>query len=372
MDIEKLGEILKELPQSEKNEETIFGAGGRNYFENPTTDLLAFFARSDSPHGFSEILVSALLSFFEGEERLSIGKVIAERELRTTKGGRIDLFLESSDWVLVIENKIKSNLKNNDLNDYCKSTEEDEYYKDKTKKFFMVLAPSNMSDGLPNCDSWISVSVTYEQLLSKLEEYFDFKDGKGIFKREGKWGVFFREFYLHLKEIAMPDKIDEKARQFAVRHFKKLKEASDLKNSFIDDLQDRLEKYLSGQLNFELQTRLHNWPGGTVSALRYQSREWNKDSDVVLCLDCKNEELKLSVRLYAGSVKDVGKEIIREKLGNNLGGSWRKGKESWAESKGTILAWEEFLNGYDYEDIKEKMLERIKLLDEFEKARKGV
>lgn len=262
MDIEKLGEILKELPQSEKNEETIFGAGGRNYFENPTTDLLAFFARSDSPHGFSEILVSALLSFFEGGERLSIGKVIAERELRTTKGGRIDLFLESSDWVLVIENKIKSNLKNNDLNDYCKSTEEDEYYKDKTKKFFMVLAPSNMSDGLPNCDSWISVSVTYEQLLSKLEEYFDFKDGKGIFKREGKWGVFFREFYLHLKEIAMPDKIDEKARQFAVRHFKKLKEASDLKNSFIDDLQDRLEKYLSGQLNFELQTRLHNWPGG--------------------------------------------------------------------------------------------------------------
>lgn len=76
--------------------------------------------------------------------------------------------------------------------------------------------------------------------------------------------------------------------------------------------------------------------------------------------------------MYAGSVKDVGKEIIREKLGNNLGGSWRKGKESWAESKGTILAWEEFLNGYDYEDIKEKMLEKIKLLDEFEKARKGV
>ena len=37
---------------------TVFSVGGRGYYENPTTDLLAFFLRPDAEHGLKEGVTS--------------------------------------------------------------------------------------------------------------------------------------------------------------------------------------------------------------------------------------------------------------------------------------------------------------------------
>lgn len=62
MDIHQLKELIdaiKALPKPEVPEPTLFSIGGKGYFENPTTDILAFFCNSEEVHAvFVNIVVT--------------------------------------------------------------------------------------------------------------------------------------------------------------------------------------------------------------------------------------------------------------------------------------------------------------------------
>lgn len=58
--VESLAKILKRLPVQIERESTIFSIGARGHFENPTTEVLAFFCDSAGEHGLGDLVLSSL------------------------------------------------------------------------------------------------------------------------------------------------------------------------------------------------------------------------------------------------------------------------------------------------------------------------
>lgn len=54
--IEALLDRIKAIPKMDPRERTIFEIGSRGYYENPTTDILAFFVDNNAEHGLKALL----------------------------------------------------------------------------------------------------------------------------------------------------------------------------------------------------------------------------------------------------------------------------------------------------------------------------
>ncbi|MCW1874982.1 PD-(D/E)XK nuclease family protein [Erwinia sp. INIA-01] len=95
MDLSVLEELLirlKSLPAAEKSETNIFSVGARGHYENPVSDLLAFFIDPDAPHGLNTLVLGAFLECLSSDVDASLLSPPA-REVMTQKGTRIDLLL---------------------------------------------------------------------------------------------------------------------------------------------------------------------------------------------------------------------------------------------------------------------------------------
>lgn len=189
MDLPALEELLthlKSLPVAEKSETNIFSVGARGHYENPVSDLLAFFIDPDAPHGLNTLVLGALLECLPAHVDASLLSPPA-REVMTQKGTRIDLLLESKEWAMVLENKIWHQL-NNPFNDYSGYLEQK--HPDK-KPFLVVLSPEGLAPA-----GWTGIS--YSMFISVLSP------GLGmacITSPLNKWQVLLREFILHLEAL---------------------------------------------------------------------------------------------------------------------------------------------------------------------------
>ena len=146
-----------------KREKTVFSIGGKGYYENPISDVLAFFIDPREEHKFETLLLSSifkLLNITNNNVNLDKDSVeIVEREAVTPNGNRIDLIVVGKDWVLVIENKIYHDLLNplGDYESYIKSR-----YPDKTA-YYAILSINEIY-GIP--DPW--ENIFYEDLKVKI------------------------------------------------------------------------------------------------------------------------------------------------------------------------------------------------------------
>src|SRR6185436_11838084 len=88
--------------RAHSEEKNIFALGGRGYYENPTTDLLAFFAHPQETHDFGDLVLKSLFDclYEKGLRRgLLVGDLVGDpsREESTQLGNRIDLLIEGMD-----------------------------------------------------------------------------------------------------------------------------------------------------------------------------------------------------------------------------------------------------------------------------------
>src|SRR5438128_3626265 len=110
MGIKKLQELFQQIgdlpvPSRETN---IFSIGGRGYYEEPTSDLLAFFLDPSAEHGLGDLLLACLAELL-GEAPFPLE--LEERPIReyaTRDQNRIDILLQGTGWMMAIENKIRS------------------------------------------------------------------------------------------------------------------------------------------------------------------------------------------------------------------------------------------------------------------------
>jgi hypothetical protein len=177
-EVGKLGGTGRKAP-------SLFALGGRGYYENPTSDLLAFFMRPDGVHGLGDLFLVPFLECMPppGSPPLDLSRVSVNREVPTS-GGRIDLLVLGPDWCLVIENKIRHG-QVNPFTDY------ERYARDlRPRSFFAVLSP----EGRCAQPGWVGVS--YRSYLAALRGRVSRRIEKSA---PGKWLVFAEELILHLE-----------------------------------------------------------------------------------------------------------------------------------------------------------------------------
>ncbi|MCW8308870.1 PD-(D/E)XK nuclease family protein [Acidiphilium sp. PA] len=199
-------------------EKTFFDVGMRGYYENPMSDILAFYLNPAEQHHFGDSILKEFLSCCDlnGLDPILIGAPIRER-------GHIDIFLESKDWALVIENKILHHA-NNPFGEYERRARD--YAGAEKRIHFVILAPYDPK--IPNW-KWIPTNLFIASLklfLSSITSH-------------NKWHVLFADFLTSLERILEPMKhntLTEADFQYLSDNLGKVKQVSDLLEAYYDSI----------------------------------------------------------------------------------------------------------------------------------------
>ena len=339
-----LGKIA-ELPSPEEKEATIFSIGARGHFENPTTDVLAFFLDNNASHGLGSTALEALLELLPDEVSSSLNANLVstpEREVATENGNRIDLLLESDEWGMVLENKIFHN-QNNPFDDYeaCAVKR----YGNK-QLVYVVLSPSGNA---PSGWHGVSYPALVNALKGKLAACF-------ISQPMNKWLVLLREFILHLEQLMTNgSEVSEQTSEFVLEHLDEIHNAQELKDRVISLLVDECKRYLETEFEGrEVQTRVHHWSG--YPAMRFSLTDWDTESDVVLHLSTEHERV---VNAYIFQLRDqylAAQEVLAKE----------DCSRHWIEKSGTVAGFQTKLATTDKADMFAVVARRMKLVDLFE------
>jgi hypothetical protein len=97
---------LKKLPKAVNREPTFMEIAGHPHFENVCSNILSFYLQPSNEHGFGTLFLDVLATLVDPEIAVDGQTVEVRREVVTNAGNRIDLIIESDNYVLGIENKI--------------------------------------------------------------------------------------------------------------------------------------------------------------------------------------------------------------------------------------------------------------------------
>ncbi|EPZ5666137.1 PD-(D/E)XK nuclease family protein [Klebsiella pneumoniae] len=320
MDLHALEELLtrlKSMPIAEKNEANIFSLGARGHYENPVSDLLAFFIDPDAPHGLNTLVLGTLLECLSAPVDASLLSPPA-REVMTQEGTRIDLLLESDKWAMALENKIWHQ-QNNPFTDYSRYLEKK--YPDK-KHLLVVLSSEGQA---PTGWTGISYSMFISVLSPRLGMAY-------ISSPLSKWQVLLREFLLHLESLMGKNTITTETETFVLENLRNIQEAVLLKNAVVKSLQEECLRFLTEHFSdrgYEVTMALNHWEG--YPALRFGLSHWVSESDVVLFLD-RTPGRQFEVRTY---ICDLTTPTLQHQARQML--ISEEHNDSWSERSGSVF-----------------------------------
>jgi len=356
--IESLLIKMTTLQHFDVQEPTIFSIGSRGYYENPTTDILAFFIDDSAQHGLGPLVLEGLAEALPEKWRkidCSLSS-IPEREVVTKAGKRIDLLLENQEWVMVIENKIFHE-QNNPFQEYENFVFEENVERFSAKEaIFVVLSPSG---GVPiKHPGWVGVS--YPKLINaikpRLADHF-------MSQPLCKWLVLLREFILHLENIMSKESVPTESINFVLENLAQIKEAQDLKDKSIKSYQKSLHQKLQVEFETELNSKIVHWHG--YPAIRFAFKNWSTDSDVVLFLDARDGKV-FCINYYSSNIINDAQREIADKHFKELDCG-----KPWDEASDTCRCYKARFEPVSdevlkLEDIQFKLAQKLRLMDEFE------
>lgn len=354
---EQLLAEFKRLEPMAVAEPTIFSIGSKGYYENPTTDILAFFCDSNGQHQLGDTALKALLSCLNLPEKDRLDSSLIEtpeREVKTQAGKRIDLLLEGSDWVMVIENKIYHQ-QNNPFDDYeCFIQEEQNKARFHSKKvIFVVLSPTG--EVLPSGWHGISYPELIAALKAELAEQF-------LSQPINKWTLLLREFILHLESFMSQPSVNQQTLDFVLNNLSAIKEIQETKQQAINQYHQRLQTAIQSKLGKDIVIRLHHWGG--YPALRFALSCWkDTESDVVLFLS--GEKGESSIHVYAHVCEGYDEHKADSLILTNAN------VERWIEGNGQYRGYRTKVAALTEEDIIQFICARLSELDRFERDYQG-
>lgn len=97
---------LENLPPMRPHKQTFMEISGYPHFENVCSNILQFYLQPTNEHGFDTLFLDALIAAAGRTLTNNTEEVNVRREELTAKDKRIDLVIESDEYVIGIENKI--------------------------------------------------------------------------------------------------------------------------------------------------------------------------------------------------------------------------------------------------------------------------
>ena len=353
--LKQLIEHIKGLPTPETPEQTIFGIGSRGYYENPTSDVLAFFCDSEGEHGLGSLMMDALFDALIVSNPESVDfdfsdfSIITEpeREVFTEDNKYIDILLEGNDWVMVIENKVFHKL-NNPFESYQQHIYSEEQYQRK-HPIFVVLSPKGNAP-----TGWLGLSypIFLESIREKLARAF-------ITQPLNKWLVLLREFILHLEGIMSGSIISPETTNYILENLREIHQAERLKDKTIKAFHLELLQELSSIFpDDQIEIKLSTW--NKYPALRFSFAKWKSTSFAALYLDSRiNESFCINyyvTNITTAELKHKADEILKD-----------DSKKQWVTgSNKTTLGYKTPFEKFDKTISLEGLVHKLTLINKFE------
>ncbi|MFA0560843.1 PD-(D/E)XK nuclease family protein [Vibrio breoganii] len=349
-------QLLAEFEQLEPFvavEPTIFSIGSKGYFENPTTDILAFFCDSNGQHQLGDTALKAMLNCLPDKYHSLDSSLIEkpEREVRTEAGKRIDLLLESSDWVLVLENKI-NHQQNNPFAHYERFVKEEQNQARFKNKQLLLVVLSPSGESLPQGWYGISYPQLITELKAKLADQF-------ISQPINKWTLLLREFILHLESLMSQPQLSLDTLDFVLDNLHQIKQLQETKVSTIELYQQTLHQQLQEELDVELLSKVVYWSG--YPAIRFAYQGWPTDSDVVLFLDARKGN-SFCINYYCSDINNDEERKIADEHFHELDCD-----RPWNEVKDTCRCYKARFDGYNQDIACKKIAHKLRIMERFEK-----
>lgn len=267
MDIEQLNRVLdkfRNLPKVGK-EKTFFDIGARGHFENPTTDVLAFFCNGEEQHGMDNLISNSIIKLIGKKLNRNLIEseipIIASREVATKQGKRIDLVIDSEDYLIIIEMKV-NHFQVNPFKEYenyafseIASSKKEKTAKESKEPIFVILSPSGVVDDSHNNHLWVGISFgeLKEAVSENLHTHF-------ITNPLDKWIFILRDFLLHLETLSMSEKISENS-SFALENLSEISRMWDLLNDALKGINNQIYQQCIEKYSDSFSYRKANWFG---------------------------------------------------------------------------------------------------------------
>jgi len=329
-------------PRTEKN---IFSIGGHGHYENPISDIMAFFIDPKEVHGFGAFFLSSLIECAGLKELITPELIVPpRREAFTESGKRIDLLLEGEHWVIVVENKIRHSL-NNPFHDY--STYISKLYPHK-RKYYILLSAKKESPP----ENW--VNVNYTDLIDQLKKNINLYKIDNV---NNKWYICLKEYILNMQEQIHKQQIDPARFNFIKENYSDIQEIIDMFHEYIEYIKSLVVNALSTDFAGIKPIRQHTWRSMGI-ALRIYLSHWQKETNITLLL---KKEGGLSIRIYVYDVEENDLDLLKKYI------DLEKYKEYWTESAGTIKCFGHY-DSDDLNDILNEIRTVTKRLNSFYQA----
>ncbi len=343
-DLSRLASFLRAslTTLASEREPTLFAVGGRGHFENPITDLLAFFLNPVASHGLGDVVLRAFLRSIEAPEVFERRLVEPpRREERTINRNRIDLLLIGPDWVMAVENKVQ----------HVQVNPFDDYEHHLAARFphhearHIVLSPAGTSTRA----NW--KPLAYRRLIDEIRAQLD---ESGAQPQRTKWLFFLEEFLLHLENETTEHQMTDEHMIFAQDNYALLTRAVELRHEYHRAL-ERRGLHLLRELfpEYEIRTKVDSWDPGP--AIRYFADRWGR-SNACLHIGSENGRPYAMITLYATDIPAGASE-----LANAFGA----GLNYWTESANTWHCWSESVPLPDHTALLARLRELVNAFDNF-------
>ncbi|KEK29612.1 PDDEXK-like family protein [Shewanella xiamenensis] len=348
---------FKKLEPVEVAEPTIFSVGGKGYYENPTTDILAYFLDDKAAHGLGALVMDALFDALS--DKVTVDDLDhtliqpPEREVQTKNGKRVDLLLESEQWVMVIENKIYHD-KINPFAEYEKFV-----FKQYPERFqgkiplFVILSPDGKVP--TKCHRWKGIAYNdfIRLLKEKLANYF-------LEQPINKWFILLREFLLHLESVMSQPQVSLDTLNFVLDNLQQIQQIQETKSRTIQLYQQSLQQQLQIELDVVLESKVVHWHG--YPAIRFKYPEWTQDTDVVLFLDGR-EGKSFCINYYCSAIdNDEARKVADMHLRE------QDCRSVWNEVSGTCRCYKARFDEFSLDYMRQKLAQKLQLMAKFEHA----
>ncbi len=206
--------------------DTILNVGGRGYYENPMSDLLAFFLDPSACHGLGDLVLSTLLRSLE---RNDLNPILTGPPIREDVN-RIDIVLPGENFVIAIENKIHHE-PNNPFDAYRDAINRQYANIPEQNRIFCLLAPRQPHQAIPYWQ-WLDtrrlIALIWEELGHRQRHV-----------EHTKWVLLLQEF-LKTVEQELEEGMNEEQFQEAAKIYIDLVRFDQLRRQFLEFLKGKL------------------------------------------------------------------------------------------------------------------------------------
>lgn len=315
MTIEQLEQILKEskslaIPAVEKN---IFSIGGRGHYENPISDLLAFFMDLHEIHGLGDLVLRSIYEAIGLPTNDTDLITPPQREVCTDDEKRIDILAEGESYVTVIENKIRHWAANpfDSYDDYL-----DKYYKTKSKYKILLSIRNEVPPA-----GWYS--LTYKDLLSRIKANL----GECVVTVPySKWLILFREFLMNIEQEYETGIMNNDRFEFAKQNYQAIRDLQKIADDYINELQRKSLDVIRTPADIDesdVFANRNNW-GEDGIAIRLHHKKWGGKSNITFLVTPTG---LFRVQFYVHDIPDSDASTLRDKVNDG------KYKKFWTEQK---------------------------------------